>query len=266
MRILIVEASGYLGNTIYKKLKECTGDDICGTCCKSSNHELLPINVLNRLDIKKMLLLKPNIIIWSVMDKEQEMFLSQIGVNDIVNNISKDVRLVYVSTTVGKGKDQTESVIPYKRAPNEYLFKYINGKIEGESIVQKHTNHVIIRPGSIYGYDYDGKMDSRMKELYEISKIGKYCSRIANIYSSFVNVQDLADAIIELIYSKITGVINISGEKPVSHYNFSIYLASLMNIHNSFITLDYNKQEVYHNLNNSKRKLLINTLIQDVLY
>ncbi|MBM7868785.1 dTDP-4-dehydrorhamnose reductase [Clostridium pascui] len=266
MRILIVGASGYLGNTIYKKLKEYTCDDIYGTCCKFSNHELLQINGLNRLDIKKMLSLKPNIIIWSVMDKEQEMLLSQIGVNEIVNNISEDVRLIYVSTTVGKEKDQTESVIPYRRAPNEYLFKYINGKIEGESIVKRHANHVIVRPGSIYGYDYDGKMDSRMKELYDISKTGKYYSRIANIYSSFVNVQDLANAIIELAYSKLTGVINISGERPVSYYDFSIYLANLMNIDNSFIIPDYNKEEVYHNLNNNKRKLLINTLVQEVLY
>lgn len=265
MRILIVGANGYLGNTIYKKLQECTGDDIYGTCCKFSNHELLQINVLNRLDIKKMLSLKPDIIIWSVMDKEQEIILSQIGVNEIVNNISKDVRLIYVSTTVGKGKDQTESVIPYRRASNEYLFKYINGKIEGEIIVQRHTNHVIVRPGSIYGYDYDGKMDSRMKELYDISKTGEYYSRTANIYYSFVNIQDLADAIIELAYSKITGIINISGERPVSNYDFNIYLASLMNMNNTFIIPDYKEEEVYHNLNNDKRKLLINTLIQDVL-
>lgn len=264
MRLLIIGASGYLGNTIYKKLKECTNDDICGTCCKSSNQELLQINVLNRLDIKKLLSFKPDIIIWSIMDTEQEMLLSQIGVDDIVNNISKDIRLIYVSTTVGKGKDQTENVIPHKRMPNEYLSKYINGKIEGEGIVRNHHNHVIVRPGSIYGYDYDGKMDSRMKGLSEIAETGKDYSRTVNMHASFVNVQDLADAIIEIAYSKFTGIINISGERPISHYDFNIYLASLMNIDNSFIIPDYKKEEVYHNLNNDKRKLLLNTIIQDI--
>lgn len=264
MRLLIIGASGYLGNTIYKKLKECTNDDICGTCCKSGNRELLQINVLNILDIKKLLSFVPDIIIWSIMDQEQEMLLSQIGVNEIVNNISKDVRLIYVSTTVGKGKDQAESVIPYRRVPDEYLSKYVNGKIEGESIVQKHPNHVIVRPGSIYGYDYNGKIDSRMKELRDISKTGKAYSRTANMYASFVNVQDFADAIIELSYSKFTGIINISGESPVSYYDFNIYLARLMNIDNSFIIPDYKQEEVYHNLNNEKRKLLLNTLIRDI--
>ncbi|CBZ03974.1 NAD-dependent epimerase/dehydratase family protein [Clostridium botulinum] len=264
MKLLIIGASGYLGNTIYKKLKECTNDDICGTCCKSSNHELLQINVLNRLDIKKLLSLKPDIIIWSIMDIKQETFLSQIGMDEIVNNISKDVRLIYISTTVGKGKDQTESVIPYRRMPDEYLSKYANGKIEGEIIVKKHPNYVIIRPGSIYVYDYDGKMDSRMKGLLEISETGKDYSRAANMYASFVNVQNLTDAIIELAYSKIMGIINISGERPVSHYDFNIYLARLMNIDESFIIPDYKEEEIYHNLNNDKRKLLLNTIVRDV--
>lgn len=265
MRILILGASGYLGSTIYKKLKGCTNDDIFGTCHKSDNQELLQINALKVLDIKRLLSFKPDIIIWSIMDQEQEILLSQIGVNEIVNNISKDVRLIYVSTTVGKGKDQTESLIPYRRMPDEYLSKYVNGKIDGESIVQKHPNHVIVRPGSIYGYTYDGKMDSRMKGLGEISKTGKDYSRTANMYASFINIQDLTDAIIELAYSKFTGIINISGEKPVSYYDFNIYLASLMNIDNSFIIPDYKKVELYHNLNNDKRKLFLNTIVRDIV-
>ncbi|RII35490.1 NAD-dependent epimerase/dehydratase family protein [Clostridium chromiireducens] len=264
MKLLIMGASGYLGNTIYKKIREYSNDDIYGTCNTSSNHELLQINVLDKLDIDKILSLKPDIIIWSIMDIEQEMSLSEIGMNGIVNNIFKDVRLIYVSTTVGNGKDQIEDVIPHKRKPDEYLHKYINGKIEGETIVRKHPNHVIVRPGSIYGYDYDGKMDCRMKGLLEISKTGKTYSRTANMYASFVNVEDLANTIIELSYNSFTGTINISGEKPVSHYEFNKYLASLMNIDNSFIVPDYKEEAIYHNLSNDRRKLLLNTIIQDI--
>lgn len=265
MKLLIIGASGYLGNTIYKKLREYNKDDIYGTCNTSSNHELIQINVLDKLDIDKILSLKPDIIIWSIWDADKELLLSEIGLNTIVDNISKDVRLIYVSTTVGKGKDQIEDVIPHIRKPDEYLYKYINGKIEGENIIKKHPNHVIVRPGSIYGYDYDGRMDCRMKGLLEISKAGKKYSRTANMYASFVNVEDLADAIIELSYNSFTGTINISGEKPVSHFDFYMYLASLMNIDTSFIIPDYKEEEVYHNLNNDRRKLLLNTIIQDII-
>lgn len=264
MRIIVLGASGYLGKTIYSKLKEYTDDEILGTCCKSDNQEFLKINVLNTLDIKKLLSLEPDIIIWSIMDQEQESLLSEIGVREIVENISNDVRFIYVSTTVGKGKNQTESIIPVRRAPNEYLFQYINGKIQGESIVTKHLNHVIIRPGSIYGYDYDGKMDCRMKELKELSNKSKEYVRTANMYSSFVNIQDLADAIVELTYGKFTGIINISGEKPISFYDFNVYLATIMNIEERFIIPDYREEAIYHNLNNDKRKLFLNTPIRDI--
>jgi len=265
MKILIIGASGYLGNTIYKKLKESSNDDIYGTCYSSGNQELLQINVLNKLDIKKLLSLKPDIIIWSIFDAEKEMSLSQICINEIVTSISKDVRLIYVSTTIGKGKNQTENVTPHKRMLDEYLSKYINGKIEGEEIVKKHSNYAIVRPGSIYGYDYDGKMDYRMKGLFEIYQRGEIYSRTANMYASFVNVEDLADAIIELAYSSdFTGIVNIAGEKPVSHYDFNIHLAKLMNIDSSFIVTDYKEEDIYHNISSDKRKFLLNTLIRDI--
>jgi len=48
MKLLIIGASGYLGNTIYKKLKECSNDDIYGTCYTSANQELLQVNVLDK--------------------------------------------------------------------------------------------------------------------------------------------------------------------------------------------------------------------------
>ncbi len=60
-----------------------------------------------------------------------------------------------------------------------------------------------------------------MKGLLEISKTGEKYSRTANFYTSFVNVQDLADAIIELTYKDFKGTINISGERPVSYYEFN---------------------------------------------
>lgn len=264
MRILIIGASGYLGNTIYKKLKASSSDEIYGTCCSSSGDEFLTINVLNKSDVKKLILLKPDIIIWSIYDPEQEIYLSKIGLNEIVSNLSEYVRLIYVSTTVGQGKDQSENILPHKRRDDEYFYKYINGKIEGENIVKKHNNHLIIRPGSIYGYDYDGKMDSRMKALFELSKTGEKYSRTANMYSSYVNVKDLADAIIELAYKDITGIINISGEKPVSYYDFYVYLAKLLKIDSSFIIPDYTEEDRYHNLNNDKRKLLLSTAIKDI--
>lgn len=264
MKILIIGASGYLGNTIYKKLKDCSNDTIYGTCYTSSSKELLQVNVLDKVNIQKLLLIRPDIIIWSIYDPEREIDLSQIGISEIVKGISKDVRLIYVSTTVGKGKNQTEDVVPHKRKPDEYLSRYINGKIQGEVIVKNHFNYVIVRPGSIYGYDYDGKRDVRMEELLEMYRQGETYSRTANMYVSFVNVEDLANAIIELAHSDFNGIVNVAGENPVSHYDFNRQLAKLMNINDSFIVPDYKEENIYHNLSNDKRKSVIKTYIREI--
>jgi dTDP-4-dehydrorhamnose reductase len=264
VKILVIGANGYLGSTIYMRLKDNFNDDIYGTGRRSTKQNLIKIDVLKKVDIQKVLSLKPDIIIWSIMNQEQEMLLSEIGLNEIVNNISSKVRLIYISTTIGIGKNQDEHITPQERKSDEYLAKYVNGKIVGESIVKKHSDYVIVRPGSIYGYNYNGEMDERMKGLLEISQTGKQYSRTANMYASFVNVEDLADAIIEIAYNDLSGIINISGERSVSHYDFNVYLAGLMGIDNGFIIPDYKQEDVYHNLSNDKRKSLLNTVIRDI--
>ena len=67
-----------------------------------------------------------------------------------------------------------------------------------------------------------------------------------------------------LTYGKFTGIINISGEKPISFYDFNVYLATIMNIEERFIIPDYREEAIYHNLNNDKRKLFLNTPIRDI--
>jgi dTDP-4-dehydrorhamnose reductase len=264
MRFMVIGASGYLGNTVFKKLKDTYENDVYGTCYKMDIQELIKINLKKSEEVKQVLSYKPDVIIWCVCDVEEEMDLTQIGLSEIINNITQKVRLIYISTTVGQGREQTEEVIPYQRKPYEYLSKYVNGKIEGEKIVKSHSNHVIIRPGSIYGNDYDGKIDARMGKLLQISNSGEKCSRTANMYASFVNVNDLADSIVELTISNFTGIINIAGEKAISHFDFYKKLARLMNLDDSFIIPDYKAEDFYHSLNSNKRKNVLNSVIRDI--
>lgn len=100
--------------------------------------------------------------------------------------------------------------------------------------------------------------------MLEVSKTGEKYSRTANMYASFVNIEDLAAAVIKLAYSDFTGIINVSGERPVSHYDFNLHLAELMGIDNGFIIPDYKAEDLYHNLSNDKRKLLLKTVIREI--
>lgn len=264
MRVFIVGASGFLGGTIYNKLKENGNDEILGSCYKAGNPEFIKIDVMNQNSIKEIFSYKPDTIIWSIYDKEKEVLLTRIGLNEIVSNASNDLRLIYVSTTIGRGKDQDEEVIPCFRSQDDHIPNYINGKIEGERIVKKHFNHVIVRPGSIYGIGRLGELDARMEKLLQVSKTGEIYYRTANSYSSYVHVTDLANAIIELIHNDFTGTINVAGEKPISYYDFNIKLAEMLKINNRFILPDNKPKEIYHNLDATKRKIVLKTSIRDL--
>lgn len=264
MKILIIGASGYLGKNIFIRLKQSKNYEIVGTCFSSNDKELVKVDLLNIEDVNRILLYKPDVIIWSVYDAMREMSLSQIGLRKIIEGISEKVRVIYVSTTIGKGKDQGEDTTPCKRNQDEYLANYINGKIEGESVVRSHRDHVVVRPGSIYGYGFDGEMDDRMKNLLEISGTNEKYQRTANLYASFVHVQDLTDAVIELVESDFKGTVNIASGKCVSHYIFNKQLASLLNIDDAFIIPDYKSEDTYHNLNIKKSKDLLRTHIRDI--
>lgn len=264
MKVLVVGASGYLGGEIYHQLQDNQDVTVYGTCHKTNSNDLIRANLLNESDIERLITLQPDVIIWSICDFEEERHLSQIGINRMVSNISKDVRFIYVSTTIGKGKNQSEDIAPNLRTSDEYLHTYVNGKIEGEQLVSLHPNYVVVRPGSIYGFGYNGNVDLRMKVLLEKSATGENYFRTANMFSSFVHVGDLAKAIIELAYNDFIGIINISADAPISHYHFNFHLAKLMNIDNKFISADYKQEPVYHNLCNNTRKQCLNTSIREI--
>lgn len=266
MKILIIGASGYLGSEVHSILKN-TGATVYGTCYQSTAPDLIQVNMQTLGDHHALIDLNPDVIIWSIYDFEAEMNLSTIGLKSLIDNIPKHVRLIYVSTMLAKGVNQTEETTPCPRTSDEYLYHYVNGKIKGEQIVSSHPNHVIVRPGSIYGFGLNRNPDSRMKGLILKSKSSPESpyTRTANLYTSFVHVNDLAHAIVELSTNQLTGIINISGDQPISYYHFNLHLANLLDLDSSFIAADYNEETQYHTLENIKRKQYLKTIVREIV-
>ncbi|HEX3026306.1 MAG TPA: NAD-dependent epimerase/dehydratase family protein, partial [Clostridia bacterium] len=261
----VIGASGYLGKTIYKKLSEKMAN-VSGTCNSHNTPGLIRVNLTNPTDIQKIYLQKPDVIIWAVCDRTNELTLSQTGLQKLIQLIPETTRFVYISSKLGKGKDQPEKAIPVLRKESDYLANYFNGKILGEQIVRSHINHVIIRTAIIYGYDLDGQPDRRMKILLDCYQAGQKYPRTANLFTSVIHVCDLADAVIEAAESGFKGTINISAEKPVSYYDLNRYLAALLGINDNFITADYKPVPTYETLDNTLRKRLLKTPIRELQF
>ncbi|PHU35640.1 hypothetical protein CSX01_03300 [Pseudobutyrivibrio ruminis] len=260
MKTLILGASGFLGGTIYFKLKNA-GNDVLGTCNQNTNNtNLIKQDVF---DVDSLLHLvngyKPDVIIWTIMNHEWEEEIAD-KVLPILCPAIGDIRFIFLSTSVAYEQNMAEDVKPFLRDETSYNHHYFNGKIKSEQVIKNLSNYCIIRPGSIYGINPIGEMDKRSLLLKEHVDSGEKYIRANNIVFSIVDVNDLADAIIELISNKYIGIINISEEKPVSHYYFNKFLCQKYGWDDSCIVANEEVENIYY-LDNSLRKTILKTKI-----
>lgn len=264
MKTLILGASGFLGGTIYFKLKN-VGNDVLGTCNKNTNNtNLIKQDVF---DVDSLLHLvnsyKPDVIIWSIMNHEQEEEIAEI-VMPILCEAIGDIRFIFISTSVAYEPNMSEDVKPLLRDETSYNHHYFNGKIKSEQNIKKLPNYCIVRPGSIYGINPLEIMDNRSLILKEHIESNEEYVRATNIIFSIVNVNDLADAIIELISNNYSGIINISEDEPISHYAFNKALCKMYGWDDSCIVPNIEKENIYY-LNNSLRKTILKTKIGSLI-
>ena len=171
-----------------------------------------------------------------------------------------DTRIIFVSTSVAYKKNMSEDVTPLLRTEEMYNHHYFNGKIKSEGVIRRLPNYCIVRPGSIYGVNPYGEMDVRSCKLKEYVDSGEKYIRANNIVFSIVEVNDLADAIIELITSDYVGIMNVSEEEPVSHYDFNKALCKRYGWDDSCVVANEEEESMYY-FDNSLRKCLLKTRI-----
>lgn len=276
MNVLILGASGFLGGHIYKKIKSQLDFNVLGTCYGSNNYgDLIKLDVTNEEEVKDLIYkFKPDIVLWSLMSKESEKYLIEIGLNNILKYLSYKQKLIFMSTNAvfnGKGNYSEEDNPKYKNG-DESLALYSNAKIDGEKIVKHHDNYIIIRPGAIYGQDINGKWDKRISDLINKLEEKQEVVRTENLYNTFVKVDELAEAILELIKRDCKGIIHLGPEKKESYYNYYRKMAAHLNldvnlIKDDFIDEDYaakNNRSLDLSINTSKCRKLLGNIFSNV--
>ena len=260
MKYLIYGASGFLGGTIYQKLK-MSGHEVIGTYQTNAiNDELVQIDLLDTDAVLNLYREEtPDVIIWTILNNELEEIIAEQTLQPLLKEI-EDCRFIFLSTSVAYEADMSEDVTPLIRTPDMYNHHYFNGKIKGESYLASCNNYVIVRPGSIYGIDVYGNYDMRTEQLSKHIQEKKPYIRAKNICFSIVEVNELAEAIIELSQNNFVGIINISEEQPISHYDFNVALCKRYNWDCSYVVGNYEKENVYY-LNNELRKKILKTEI-----
>ncbi|QUI23999.1 sugar nucleotide-binding protein [Vallitalea pronyensis] len=235
MRILVLGASGYLGESVYHQLHK-KYENVLGTFNSSPKNRLIQLSVLDKKAVTQVMTsYKPQVIIWCIKEDGRDVTFD--GLSSILDNISPYVRLIYVSTDGfmgghGQYKEDTKMVY-YQHNP---LAAYINHKINAEKyIMANHPNHVIIRTGPIYGKNILGNLDKRTLQIMDKLLKKEKIYRALNLYKTFVHVQDLAELIMELSNHDYQGILHVGPKTKESYYSFNKKVAHQLRLDSTYL-------------------------------
>lgn len=281
MRILILGASGFLGGKVFELMKSTKNFNVLGTCNRSNdNNDLMKLDVTDDGEVKAVIdSFKPDIVLWSLIsdiaNNKSEKYLIEMGLTNVLKNLAWEQKIIFISTNAifrGGNGYYKETDMPKYRNSNEALAEYANGKIDGEKLVKSHNNYIIVRPGAIYGQYTDGKWDKRISALINQLKSGEEVVRTSNLYNTFVNVDELARAIQELIKRDYKGIIHLGPTLKASYYNFYIKMAKSLNLNANLIKSNVlsnddiakNDGSLDLSLDTSKARELLGDMFRDI--
>ncbi len=232
MKILITGASGLLGDSLMELLSKT--EETIGTYFKNqagNNLHFLDITSKEEVDsfFERTL---PELVIHtaSIVDvdfceenKEAARLTNIEGTRNIINACKKySSKLIYISSDyIFDGQENNYS----EESPPNPLNYYGFTKLESEKIIKESLkDYIIIRPGILYGNDENSKP----------SFISQVLKKLKNNEKVFVDdkiikyptlTSDVSEAIKKLISLNASGVYNVSGEEPITRYQWALKIA-----------------------------------------
>ncbi|MCA0987353.1 sugar nucleotide-binding protein [Guptibacillus algicola] len=226
MRILILGATGFLGSTVIQLASENKNISVFGTSrFPHENSTIIQVDVTTKESIRKAIKeSNPEVVVWSLMSFEEEIHLINVGLKNVLSELTNDTKLIFLSTdgVFVEGKGEYSENDPIGMLPNEApLAEYVNGKSIGENLIrQNHSNHIILRTGPLYGGNLNQSIEKRTLNMIERIKENKQIYAWEDVYRTFVNVTDLSCSILELPEMKYNGTLHVGPQDKVSYYSF----------------------------------------------
>jgi len=251
-RLLIVGGSSLLG---YKLLKNANDFELCSTYNKNpinvENVETVKLDITSKNECKKILDLKPNIIVntaamtnvdYCEKFKEKAYNVNVIGTEnlaDIAEHLgSKFIHISSDGIFSGKKNYYVEG-----DEPNP-VNNYGKTKLESEKIAFKVSNCLILRPSVIFGWQpfnhIKGKYDSIKSmnfALWVLKKLSnnQELSIVDDQFNTPTLADNLAENIVEMVKKDMSGIFHASGLSCINRLDFSKKIAKAFGYSYDFI-------------------------------
>tara|TARA_B100001175_G_C19514272_1_gene646135 strand:- start:6194 stop:7018 length:825 start_codon:yes stop_codon:yes gene_type:complete len=232
-KILVIGASGFVGNYLFSQLKVNKKYITSGTRYKSLNKNLIAIDYKNLTNFSSILSrTNPDIIIWTAGIKDIKLLEENFSIAER-NNIKpieiivefqqksiKKIQFIFISSDyVFNGDKGNYNEKDYANPDTNYG----KSKLIAEKIIQEKSElYSIIRVGAILG------KGSQFWDwlIYELTN-----SKVINLYDEIFSptpIETLFLAVQRCIEMSLNGIFHISGDKKISRYELGLETKSLL--------------------------------------
>lgn len=247
-KLLVFGINSFLGKNIINYLSESY--EICGTYFKSKpNFKLKKKIKFLKLDLRKkdffknkeLKKYKPNIIINCAGESDVEACDNNrkqckykiFTITKNTSDFAKKKRGYYVTISTDiLFKNPTNKHYTEKHKPSPYNY-YGRLKLAAEKYVKKTNKNSLIVRTRFFGLHSKKNFFSNILSLKK-NKKNLIC--YDNIYSTPIYVNDLIKSIILSYNKKVRGIINVSGNRSLSRYEFATLIAKEFNINKKYLS------------------------------
>lgn len=239
-KILILGASGFIGNYCFSELKKHPNFVVLGTYFSNTKDDLVFLDYTKSIDfIDKLDTIKPNIIIWTAGLKNINLLESSHSLSELYNFLpikclvdyqnraQHKIQIIFISSDYVFNGKKGEYTTNDQSNPDTI---YGKSKVAAEHYIKANSSFfTILRVGGVIGkgspfWDwFTGQLKSEQKiELYD------------DIFSP-TPIDIILKAIKKSIELKLTGLYHVSGGRAISRYDLGKLILNSLKIKTTLI-------------------------------
>jgi dTDP-4-dehydrorhamnose reductase len=242
MKILIIGASGFVGEKLYTVLSRKF--EVIGTYSTKKKNNFEQLDMSDRQSVIELISkIKPNVVIHTAGITNVDFFednpeeiqrVNKKGTKNMIDACLKtNSRLIYISTDYvfdGEKGDYTE-----EDKPNP-INAYGKAKLEEEELVKKSELKILIlRIAVPYGYNSSYDKQTFEKWIINNLKNNKEIRVIDDQFNTPTLIDDIANAVKKLIELNKIGIYHVTGPETISRYDFAFKVAEIFELSKDLI-------------------------------